>query len=270
MNYKNLEFERRGSIGMLTLNRPECLNAVSRELIYEFNHLLNSLMDDLQTRIVIIQGKGRAFCAGADIDYLDKAVSNRHKLGKTQNYYHNWQQKASEMTLLMRRLPQPIIAAVRGPAAGGGFTIALASDVIIAGESARFNIAFIRIGISGSDVGSSYLLPRRIGFSRAAEYLYTGRFMDAATADRLGLVSRVVPDDQVEATALELAEEMLQTSPFGLRMTKAVLNQNIDAHSLESAIELENRTQALCILTEDAKEGRRAFMEKRTPVYRDR
>jgi enoyl-CoA hydratase/carnithine racemase len=270
MNYKNLEFERRGAIGTLTFNRPERLNAFSRELIDELNHLLTSLMDDLQARVVIIQGKGMAFSAGADLDYLDRAVSNKHKLGKVQHYYHNWQQKASDMILLMRRLPQPLIAAVRGAAAGGGFAIALACDVIIAGESACFNGAFIRIGLSGCDVGSSYLLPRRIGFSRAAEYLYTGRFMDAATAYRVGLVSRVVPDEQVEASAIELAEEMLRNSPFGLRMTKAVLNQNIDAPSLESAIELENRTQALCILTEDAKEGRRAFMEKRTAVYHDR
>ena len=119
-------------------------------------------------------------------------------------------------------------------------------------------------------MGSSYHLPRMIGSSRAAEYLLTGRFMDAATAERFGLVSRVVPDDQVEAAALELANEMLLTSPFGLRMTKEVLNQNISTPSLESALELENRTQTLGMLTEDFKEGHSAFVEKRAPIYHDR
>ena len=119
-------------------------------------------------------------------------------------------------------------------------------------------------------MGSSYHLPRMIGSSRASEYLLTGRFMDAATAERFGLVSRVVPDDQVEAAALELANEMLLTSPFGLRMTKQVLSQNIDAPSLDNAIQLENQTMVLCLLTEDAKEGPKAFLEKRSPIYHGR
>lgn len=270
MEYKNLEFERRNSIGLLTFNRPERLNAFSRELIDEMHHVLDELMDDFQTIIVIIQGKGRAFSAGADLDYLENMVSDEHKLGKVQHYYHNFQQRTSELILQMRRLPQPLIAAVRGPAAGGGFSIAMASDIVIAGESARFRAAFIRIGYSGCDLGTSYFLPRHIGLSRAAEYLYTGRFIDAATAERFGLVSRVVPDDQVEAAALELAEEMLRNSPFGLRMTKEILNENIDAPGLKSAIHLENTTQALCVLTEDAKQGRKAILEKRQVMYRDR
>lgn len=270
MKYKNLEFERRGAIGLLTFARPERLNAFSENLIEEMRHLLADLVDDFQMRVIIIQGKGRAFSAGADLDFLDSLVSNRHKMGKVQHYYHNFQQRVADLIPQLRRLPQPLIAAVRGPAAGGGFSLALACDVIIAGESARFNAAFVRIGLSACDLGTSYFLPRRIGLSRAAEYLYTGRFMDAFTAERFGLVSQVVPDDQVEAKALELAEEMLRNSPLGLRMTKEALNQNVDANSLETAIHLENRNQALCILTEDAKESRTAFVEKRKPTYHDR
>lgn len=270
MNYKTIEFERRGAIGLLTLNRPERLNALTLELADEMKQLLASLRDDLQTRVVIIQGKGRAFCSGLDLKVATAEFSKKHELGDVQYLYHDWQQAITEIMLLMRRTPQPLIAGVRGHASGAGFAIAMACDVCIAGESALFNAAFIRVGLAASDCGTSYFLPRLIGLSRAAEYMYTGRFMDAATAERFGLVSRVVPDDKVEATAVELANEMLLASPFGLRMTKQVLNQNIDAPSLENAIQLENRTMVLTLLTEDAKEGPKAFLEKRPPVYRDR
>ena len=269
MTYKTLEFERRGAIGLLTLNRPERLNALSLELFTELRHFFASLMDDFQTRVVIIQGKGRVFCAGLDLNDFTTMMSQEHELGRVQYLYHDLQQALSDVFVRMRHAPQPLIAGVRGPAYGGGFAIALASDVCLAGESARFQATFIRIGLSACDCGSSYFLPRLIGLSRAAEYLFTGRSMDAATAERFGLVSRVVPDDQVEVVALELAQEMLLNSPFGLRMTKEVLNQNIDATSLEAAIQLENLTQGLCLTTEDAKEGPRAFLEKRAPIYHD-
>lgn len=270
MDYKTLEFEQRGAIGLLTLNRPERLNALSLELITELRHFFTSLMDNFQTRVVIIQGKGRAFCAGSDLNEWNARFSTKHEQGDVQYLYHDIQQAIADIIVRMRQAPQPLIAAVRGPSAGAGFGIAMASDVRIAGESARFNAAFIRVGLSACDCASSYFLPRLIGLSRAAEYLFTGRFMDAVTAERFGLVSRVVPDDQVEAAALELAEEMLATSPFGLRMTKEVLNQNIDASSLDSALQLENRSQVLCALTEDAQEGPRAFLEKRAPIYHNR
>ena len=270
MNYKMLEFEQRGAIGLLTLNRPDRLNALSLELINELRHFLASLTDNFQTQVVIIQGKGRAFCAGVDLSEWNARFSTEHELGDVQYIYHNIQQPIVDIVVRMRQAPQPIIAAVHGHSAGAGFAIAMGADVRIAGESARFNAAFIKVGLSACDCASSYFLPRLIGLSRAAEYLLTGRFMDAVTAERFGLVSRVVPDNQVEAAAVELAEEMLGNSPFGLRMTKEVLNQNIDAPSLENAVQLENRTQVMCAFTEDAKEGPRAFLEKRTPIYHDR
>jgi len=152
----------------------------------------------------------------------------------------------------------------------GGFAMALASDIRLAAESARFNTAFIHVGLSACDVGVSYFLPRMIGLSRAAEYMFTGRFIDARTAERLGLVSRVVPDDKLDATALELAEEILRNSPLGVRMTKEVLSMNVDATCLESAVHMENRTQVLCTFTEDCKEAASAFLEKRKPGFKDR
>lgn len=270
MKYKVLEFERRGAIALLTLNRPDRMNALTLELLGEMQDVLGKLMGDIKTRVLIIQGKGRAFCSGLDLNLFKAVMSEEHELGKVQYVYRELQQVFSSTILGIRRIPQPVITAVGGPATGAGFSLALTGDVCIAGESARFNAAFMKVGFSGCDCGSSYFLPRMIGRSRANEYLLTGRFMDAVTAERFGLVSRIVPDAKVEAAAMELAEEMLLTSPLGLRMTKEVLNQNIDAPSLESAVQLEDRTQTLCILTEDGMEGPKAFLEKRTPKWRDR
>ena len=171
--------------------------------------------------------------------------------------------------MLMRRAPQPIIAAVHGAAAGGGFAIALAADVRVAGESARMNAAFIRLGLSACDIGVSYFLPRLVGASIASELLLTGDFIDAARAERTGLVSRVVPDEQLEACARELAQAMLRNSPLGLRLTKECLKHSIDAGSLEQAIAMEDRNQALGVGTRDFREGVAAFLEKRPAHFED-
>ena len=172
--------------------------------------------------------------------------------------------------MLMRRAPQPIIAAVQGAACGGGFALALAADVRIAAASARMNAAFIRIGLSACDVGVSYFLPRIVGTSVASELMLTGRFIEADRALQTGLVSAVCPDDQLEAEAAKLVEEMLRTTPLGLRLTKECLAASIDAGSLEQAIAMEDRNQVLCAQTADFREGVRAFLEKREPSYTDR
>jgi enoyl-CoA hydratase len=157
------------------------------------------------------------------------------------------QQRLARLVSGLRRIPQPVIAAVNGVAAGGGFCFTLAADVRIAARGARFVASFINIGLSAGEIGSTYLLPRLIGVSRAAEILYTGREVGAEEADRIGLVSRVVPDGEAVAAAMEVARVMLSKSAFGLRMTKEVLDINVDAPSLESALQLENRTQQLAV-----------------------
>jgi len=274
--FKTLEIERRGALAIVSMNRPNKLNALSLELINDLHSCFSRMCCNYKTRVIILRGAGRAFCAGADLQKLNdgsfagEAVEATDEMGIVQFHYHKVQSVLSEIILNMRRCPQPIIGAVRGHAIGGGFSLALACDVRIAAESARMNAGYIRIGLSGCDMGSSYFLPRIIGFSRAAEYLYTGRGIDAATADRFGLVSRVVPDDKLEAAAVELADEMLQNSPFGLRMTKEAYNLNVDAPSLESAVNIENRNQSLLSFTQDHREGGAAMLEKRKPVYRDR
>ena len=171
--------------------------------------------------------------------------------------------------MLMRRAPQPIIAAVHGPACGGGFAMALAADVRIAGESARMNAAFIRIGLSACDVGVSYFLPRIVGASIASELLLTGNFIDAARAERVGLVSRVVPDAELESAARAMAGDMLRNSPIGLRLTKECLKLSIDAPSLEAAVAMEDRNQILAAQTSDFREGVLAFLQKRPARFED-
>jgi enoyl-CoA hydratase len=211
---------------------------------------------------VILRGAGRAFCAGLDLKDPPRAEAGLAGALRLQR-------RISELAILMRRAPQPIIACVHGAASGGGFALALASDVRIAGRSARMNAAFIRIGLSACDVGVSYLLPRLVGASVASELLLTGRFIDAERALRVGLVSTVVDDGALEAEARQLAGEMLATSPLGLRLTKECLRESLDAGSLEQVIALEDRNQVLCSASRDFQEGVRAFLEKRPPRYED-
>ena len=159
---------------------------------------------------------------------------------------------------------------MQGAACGGGFAFALAADIRIAGESARMNAAFIKLGLSSCDMGVSYFLPRVVSRSIASELMLTGRFIHAQRALATGLVSEVVPDDQLEAAGQRFVDEMLATSPMGLRLTKEGLNLATDAPCLEAAIAIENRNQTLCARTEDFAEGLRAFLEKRAPVYQDK
>lgn len=275
MSYKNLEFECHDHIGWLTLNRPGKLNALTMEMIDELRHFFGTLEEHLEARVVVVRGAGRAFCAGVDIDDLaglmGKGAPDGKGPGGPATYGHMLQRVLTDVVLQMRHAPQPLVAAVRGHAVGGGFSLAMACDVRLASDTASFRGAFIQIGYSAGDMGSTYFLPRLIGLSRASEYLYTGRVMDAATAERIGFVSRVLPDDQLEQAAEGLASEMLAATPFALRMTKELLNANVDAPSLITATQLEGRTQVLCGFTDDAQEATRAsFFEKRAPVYHDR
>src|SRR5262249_4779090 len=203
------------------------------------------------------------FCAGLDL----KDTSADDLAGPASGL--RVQRRVSEIVLRMRRAPQPIIALVNGPASGGGFALALASDIRIAASSARMNSAAIRIGLSGCDVGISYFLPRLVGSAIASELLLTGRFIDAERALAVGLVSRVVADDELAAAGREMAGEILRNAPLGVRLTKECLNASIDAGSLEAVIALEDRQQILAAQSRDMREGVAAFLEKRSPRYTD-
>jgi len=262
--YKSLLVqEPESGIAVVTLNRPDRLNAFDYAMVEEIHACLTHFESANAVRVVIFTGAGRGFSAGTDLK-ASRAVDGEpidvSKQMRAQRFI-------ADMVLHMRRIPQPIIAAINGVAAGGGFSLTMATDIRIAAQSARFMCSYINVGLSSGEIGSSYFLPRLIGMSRAADLLYTGRTMDAEEAGRIGYVSRVVPDGEALDAALETARLMLEKSPFGLRMTKEVINQSIDAQSLEAALYMENRTQTLGVLSGDFRVAAKAFAEKRKPVF---
>jgi len=267
--YMTLAIRQDGPVDWVTFNRPEALNALNPQMIDDLLDYFASLYMNNAVRVVVLQGAGRAYCAGLDL----KDTSNRSETSVLQTGPAAGlisQRRISEIVMRMRKCPQPIISLVHGPACGGGFALALASDIRIAGDSARMNAAFIRIGLSACDIGVSYFLPRLVGVSVASELMLTGRFITADRALATGLVSEVVADGDLAEAAAPYVHDMVTTAPLGLRLTKECLNMTIDAGSLEAAIALEDRNQILCSGTEDFAEGVRAFVEKRPPRYQDR
>jgi enoyl-CoA hydratase/carnithine racemase len=261
--YENLILERKGRVDWLTLNRPDALNTLSMGLIDELESYFSGLCDELKVRIVVLKANGRAFCAGADLS----GAGFDGTLDGTTAYA--LQKRIGNIYRAMRRCPQPIVALVHGAACGGGFSLALAADIRIAGESAKMNAAYITAGYSGCDMGSSYFLPRMVGVSIASELMMTGRFIYAQRAQEINLVSQVVPDDQLVEAAESYVDDMLRTSPLGLRLTKEGINLNLDAPNLEAAMALEDRQQTLTALSNDCREAQAAFFDKREPRYTD-
>lgn len=261
--YQTIRVEKRGAVDWLTLNRPEALNSISVEMVAELNDYFGRLFHDRDTRIVVMKGAGRAYCAGLDIKERSAAEDEVIPFGAGFGF-QGW---LADVYIKMRRCPQPIVSLVHGPACGGGFAFVLASDIRIAGTSARMNAAFIRLGLSSCDMGVSYFLPRLVGTSLASELMLTGRFLKADRALSSGLVSEVVPDEELEATAQGYINDMLLASPMGLRMTKEGLNLAVDAGGLEAAMAIENRNQLMTSGSPNFAEGMRAFIEKRKPNY---
>ena len=263
-NYQTLQVRKEGPVDWLNLDRPERLNALNNTMVEELNDYLERLMTDASVRMVVMRGSGRAFCSGIDIKDIHEG---RGLVGNGTSADLAGQRRVSEIVRRMRRCPQPIIALVHGVATGGGFALALAADIRIAGESAAMNCAFINLGLTSCDLGLSYLLPRIVGVSIASELMLTGRFIDAERALSSGLVSKVVPDADMEAAARPYLEEMTATSALGLRLTKEGMNMGLDAPSLESAIAMEDRNQVLTIQSENFQEGMAAVLEKRAPQF---
>jgi enoyl-CoA hydratase/carnithine racemase len=261
--YESFTVEHRGGAHWVTLNRPESLNAMSRTMMLELQHYFGELYTRPEIRAVVLRGAGKAFCAGLDLKERREPGEGGPVNGLRV------QRRVSEIVMRMRRAPQPIISLIHGAASGGGFALALASDIRLAGPGARMNAAFIRIGLTACDVGVSYFLPRLVGSALASELLLTGAFIDAERALKVGLVSDLVPEADLEARGQAMVDAILANSPLGVRLTKEALNMNIDAQSLEAAIALEDRQQILCAQTDDMREGIGAFLEKRDPAYQD-
>jgi enoyl-CoA hydratase len=252
------------SILRLTLDRPDRLNAMSNQLILDLHTALDAIDRDRGCRVVILTGAGRGFCSGLDLK--DIPTARAEGLGRVEAGL-DVQHHIASLIPKLRSLRVPVIAAVNGPAAGGGLALALGSDVRIAGESARFNVAFIKVGLSGCDIGTSWLLPRLIGASRAHELMLTGRIIDAAEADRIGLVARVVPDGELLDSALDTARQIRSNTPLGVWLTKEAMWSALEIPSQRAAIDMENRQQILASMSEDMGEAISAFLEKRPAEY---
>lgn len=254
--------ERRGSALWLTLSRPDRLNALDDALIDALFQTFDDLKTAPEIRVVVIKGEGRAFCAGFDIKASDSAPG-----GQSAGEILRNQRRISAIVRAMRLCPQPIVCLLNGVASGGGFALALASDLRLAVPEAKMNAAFIRLGLSGCDIGVSYFLPRLIGASRAAYYLYSGAFMSADAGLANGLLLELVDAEAIEQRGQEIVEQLLNASPLGLSLTKDTFNHSIDAPSLDAVVAMEDRTQSLAAMGPDFAEGILAFHERRKPEF---
>lgn len=249
----------------IRLNRPDALNSLTFAMYEALVAQFEALRYDRTCRVVLLTGAGRGFCAGHDLRAAGEPQWVPAGLGKAQRQ-RMILDKLGRIPVAMRALPQPVICAVNGVAAGAGYALALAADMTLAVRSAKFVNAFHNAG-TGHELGFSYLLPRLVGMQRAAELLYTGRAVHAEEAAAIGLILRCVDDDALEAEALALAEAVLANSPIGIALTKDSLMRNVDAPGFETAMELENRGIFVSQSTADSAEKRAAFVEKRPPRF---
>ena len=252
-----------GAVRILTLDRPERLNALSPGLVEQLHDALADVRATDDCRVLVLTGAGRGFCSGLDLSGLEglQDASPAERL--------RGQQRIAALVTALRDLPQPVVAAVNGPAAGGGLALALASDLRVLAESASLHVAFSGIGLSACDIGVSWLLPRLVGASVAFELLLTGRRVDAQDAYRIGLAGQVVPDEELLPAALALARQVAAHSPMGLRMTKEVMWSQLEVGSLRAGLDLENRTQILTTFTRDHREAVAALLERRPASFTD-
>ncbi len=261
-------------IGLLTLNRPDKLNGIDVNMIDDLNSCFDCLNKAFDCRVVILCGAGRLFCSGVDLSTTpsgEQAYDWARFPDEVKTFWQ-MQHEISSIIVKLRRIPQPVIAAVHGPAVGMGMGLVNASDIVIAAKKSKFINAFIKIGVSGADCGSSYFLPRLVGFHRSAELLYSGRDLLAEEAYQWGYVNKLVEqnEDVIPEATKFAADFMITRSPLGLRLTKEALNFNMDTANLEAAIKLEDRNQTMAGQTDDAQEGVKAFFEKRRPNYGSR
>ncbi len=268
MAYRDLILKKENGVATAILNRPERLNALRLwEAPQELNQVFQEIAQDRDIRVLVITGAGRAFSAGGDIQDFVKFCDRMERKEIEITDIRKLVLDFDRMILNLVNLEKPTIASVNGAAVGGGACLATACDIVLASTEARFGWVFPRIGLSGADVGATYLLPRLVGLHRAFELLYTGRVIDAKEAERIGIVNKVVPPESLEAETRELAQRIAQGPPLGLAMTKLCLNKGLSTDFV-SDIEFEAQAQTLCMQTEDHKEGIRAFVEKREPRFR--
>ena len=254
-------------IGVIRLNRPEKLNAMNARLMQDLFEAFAEIGENNQCHVVILTGSGRGFCSGLDLDDggqvpgVEGLTIPQMAIRSVRHF--------SRVVPAMRAMPQPIIAAVNGPAYGGGMCLAMGADIRLASDDARFNSTGIVNGLTSTELGVSWLLPRLIGASRANEFMLSGRVMEAEEAERVGLVSRLAPADKLIDEAMSLARDILKLSPLGVQMTKRLCWSNLEVPGLEAAMDFEDRNQLLLGMTGNLDEAKQARREKRAPVFTD-
>ena len=252
-------------VGLITLNRPERMNAITWDWVEDFHRILDALADDRTVRAVVLTGAGRGFCAGFDLKAEHSFMDAEGPAAVAAKL--DAMERLTAIPEKMLRARQPIIAAVNGAAMGAGFALVLASDIRVASEAASFAVANARIGLSAGECGITWLFPRLVGLSRCFELLVTGRTFDAREADRIGLLSRLVEDEALMESAMEIARVIAANSGFAVRMSKDVIYAAMSAPDFRTASVLENRTQMLSGTTGDVQEAMNAFREKRPPRF---
>lgn len=249
-------------VATITLNRPERLNALTFEVYRELTDTFANLRNEKEVRVVVLTGSGRAFCSGGDVKDIIGELFSRDMEGLLE-----FTRMTCEFIQNMRSLPQPIITKLNGTTAGAGACIAMASDIRIASEDAKIAFLFVKVGLSGADMGAAYLLPRIVGFAKATELLYTGDFISAQEAERIGLYNRVVPAAELDSTTQDFALRLAKGPAFALAKTKEMLNRELDMN-LETALECEAQAQAICMQHPDYREAYEAFVARRPANFK--
>ena len=265
MGYESIILEKNEGIATITLNRPDKLNAWSMQMGEEFRDALGDIDNDESMRVVVLKGAGRAFCAGADVGGFDAAI--KAELSPAQRVRNETGRDSLGCTVI-RRMLLPFIASINGPAVGVGLTLTLACDIRIASDKAKLGAIFSRMGLI-PEFGSTYNLPQIVGIAKACELVFTGKMIEADEAEKIGMVNQVVPHDDLERATMEMARSIAHGPPLAIQMAKLSLYQGLDANLQTQAV-WERLVQNYLKYTEDHKEGVKAFLEKRQPVFKDR
>jgi enoyl-CoA hydratase/carnithine racemase len=262
--WEHFDFAVDGPVATVTLNRPDKLNALTFEAYADLRDLLTELPHHAGVKVLVIRGEGRGFCGGGDVNEIIGEL-----IAMKADDLMRFTKMTGEVIRAMRECPVPVIARIQGIAAGAGSVIALAADFRVVGRSGRFAFLFTRVGLSGGDMGAAYLLPRVVGLGRATQLLMLGDTIDAETADRYGLVSQLVPDEELDAAVAALAARLASGPTLALSQTKSLLTRELDM-PLSASVELDAMTQALLMTTDDHAEFHAAFNAGRAPVWKGR
>jgi enoyl-CoA hydratase/carnithine racemase len=262
MEYRSFTFSIEDQVATIRLNRPDTLNSLTFEVYAELEKVFADLEQEPSARVVVLTGEGRGFCSGGSVTDIIEPLLKQNIKDK-----YRFTRMTCNVVRNMRRLRKPIVAAVNGVAAGAGAMLALASDIRLCSEQARFAFLFVKVGLAGTDMGAAWLLPRIVGAGRAAELLFTGRSVGAEEALRIGLANRVVPADELMSETTALANKLADGPAQAIGLTKEFIN-NEASMSLEEALEAEAQSQCWLMETPEFREGYQAFVEKRAPSFR--